>query len=437
MMIRERACIAVVVLLAASTWYALSAGERRIDTATRLQRDFLARAVAQHRHHQALARAIEDRIARGEEQEQIPPPWGTRNPGYVAAWDRPPIVLPPSPFAWIAAGSSDVVAPGFYGPGHEEITEVTSPLRLLTGHVDVLFVATNLLSAAILVVFVSLAAAGHGVDHLAAAQGASRWQLAAARGTATMIAVVGTALGALAVAVPLLQLPWTIDTIARIALLAVAITLYGLFWVAVGVLVQARSSPEAQIVAAFAAWVAIVALAPFAIDRLAAAWRPIPPRTAAIEIGRTASARVAEQNINNLIDALLRRHPDFPRPETLAPLGRMYLEGTARSEARDALIAAAEEEAIDAARTQQRFVDRLSVASPAALLTRVLTALAGTDRERYDRFLQAKAAFDREYARMFGLKRFALPESVFHADEYDQMPVFSYQDAPLIDGVAR
>jgi ABC-2 type transport system permease protein len=439
LLLRDRIVWAVLVVLGASIWYAMAIGAHRIREARAAELEFLQREQQAHLHHQTLARATEQRIASGEEHEQSPPPYGTRHPVYVAAWDRQPVVLPPSGFEWLALGNSDLYAPGFFGPEHEEVVEVRSPVQLMTGYVDLAFVCVSALPIMFLAVFYGLSqAAGDGVDRLAISQGVAARTLVAGRAAATVILVLGPTLLFVVAALPTIPVDWDAASVARVGIALAMVSVYLLFWASLAAVVDRYLvSAVASAGPLFTAWLLIVVLIPLVAHQTAAWLRPIPTRAEVIHAIRTAPERVSIADQREIVAAFLARHPDYPRPDTLAPLGRMYLEGAARNEARDQIIADAEQRIRDAGARQQQLVDALSMLSPAALLQRGLMGLAGTDRERYARFLRLKESYDAEYLRFFNPRKFDLPQSPFHAADYDRIPTMRYADEPLLSVLRR
>jgi hypothetical protein len=289
----------------------------------------------------------------------------------------------------------------------------------------------------LLAVFFALNEAGRdGPDRLSFVQGISADRLIQARAAATGVLVLGVGGACVLTGAPFVPVAWSISSATRVALIIGIIGAYGLLWLAFAIIAY-RFSCGRGLARLFTLWLLLVVLVPLAIDRIAGWARPIPSRGEALEAVRTAPERVASSDQNALMIAFLERHPDYPRPDTLAPLGRIYLEGAARSEARDELIERDEQRIVEAAARQQRLVDLLSMASPPALLQRCLTALAGTDRERYDRFLRLTAAYEQEYRRFFNQRRFALPRSVFKADDYERIPRMKYEEEPVRAVVAR
>jgi Domain of unknown function (DUF3526) len=429
---RNRVLWIVIPLIALSVWYALAAGADRIRQARAAEGDFLLRARQNHVRHQELARTIERRIADGTSEEQWPPPWGTRHPGYVAAWNRPPVILPPSSFEWLAVGSSDLYAPGFFGPEHDEISQIQSPRRMLAGYLDLAFLTIYGLPMLLVAVFYSSNQAGReGPDRLAVSQGIRIDTLIWIRAAVAAVTVLGAGVFCALLALPAMPGEWTISAIARVGLAFAAITIYGLFWLGLATVVERHGSAGASALGLFALWLLVVVLIPLAIHQTAVWLRPVPPHADVLDAIRAAPERARSADQRKLLAAFLARHPDYPQPDNLAPLGRMYLEGAARNEARDEWNEAAERRVWDAAAAQQSLVDSLSVISPAALLQRCLVGLAGTDRGRYENFLRQKEAYDAAYLRFFNLRKFALPDAVFRADEYDLIPMMHYREEPI------
>jgi hypothetical protein len=252
-----------------------------------------------------------------------------------------------------------------------------------------------------------------------------------------MVVVLGSFIVFVLLFLPFVHVTWTAAAVLRTAAALTAIALYGLFWLTAALVIESRIADGRRgVLALVMLWVSAVVVIPYAIHQTAMAFRPVPAEVTTIEAVRTAPERARTIDAREAMATLLMRHPEYPRPEALADLGRMYLEGAARNEARDALIAAAKDQVDGAASAHHGLVDRLSIASPAVLLQRSLIILAGTDRSRYVDFLRQKADYDGTYGRFFNLRRFALPRSVFSASDYDHIPRMHYQEEH-IDTVLR
>ena len=84
-----------------------------------------------------------------------------------------------------------------------------------------------------------------------------------------------------------------------------------------------------------------------------------------------------------------------------------------------------------ALRAQETLARRLAASTPAAALTGSLVQLAGTGRERYLDFIEQKRVLEDQYEAFFLPRRLALPNSIFHAADYSQIPTMTYREGAL------
>jgi hypothetical protein len=156
---------------------------------------------------------------------------------------------------------------------------------------------------------------------------------------------------------------------------------------------------------------------------------PVPPISAVIDANRAAPDALPAQDPKR-VAAFLAHHPEI-HAENLSELGRLYLNRAARREELQRLNDGEHEKWEEALRAQEALARRLAAFTPAASLTNGLIGLAGTGRERYLDFMKQKRRFEEEYEAYFFPKRLALPNSVFHAADYAQIPTMSYREEPL------
>ena len=434
LLIRERVLGIGLALLVLAMGYGFVGGQVRIKQERTDERAFAQRAQLVIARNRELAAAIERRIASGAEQEQIPPPFGSRHPRYVGTWCRPPSILPPSPLSWLAVGQSDLYPTAYAGPEYDEVSQVANPVKLLNGHWDIAFTVVYLLPLFILSLSFDLIASDRetGILRLALSQPVRLWTIL----TAKAAAVGAIALGSVAILYALGVAPGNMHSgdgmSARAVIAGIAILAYAAFWLALALALNVfnRTATENAFILA-ALWLCFVVLVPFAIDQAATKLHPVPPHVEIMNIIRAAPETVKRLSGPQVIAEFLANHPELPPADGLSDLGLLYLEGAARREALQNISDVAQGRWEDSLARQESLAHRSSYASPATVLTAALTELAGTSRARYLDFLLQKREYERTYEMFFLPRRLALPNSIFRAADYDLIPTMTYREETL------
>ena len=269
-------------MFTAAMIYPVLRGHSRIAEERSAQATFVQRADEVVVRNQQLALRIEERIAAGVEKEQIPPPFGSRHPRYAATWSRPPAILPVSSLSWLAVGQGELHAAGYAGPEHDEISQITNPLKLRIGEWDVAFSVVYLLPLFVFTLAFDLLASDRetGRLQLALSQSVRARSILLAR-TATvagMVLVATTVPYAVGIAI---SKPNPSDgMIVRGLIGGAAILLYAMFWLALTLAVNAVGcSARTNALSLLALWLLFVVLLPFAVDQIATRNHPVPPHS--------------------------------------------------------------------------------------------------------------------------------------------------------------
>jgi ABC-2 type transport system permease protein len=439
-MARDRILWIALAVLVFAMAYGFVRGNRRIAERNSAQRLFLQHAREVVTRNQRLAFAIERRIASGAEPERIPPPFGSRHPVYVAAWCRQPAVLPPSPLSWVAIGQSYLYPTGYAGPEFDEVSQIANPMKLLAGEWDISFTVVYLLPLLIIALSFDLVASDResGIMQLALSQPVRARTILLAKASTVGAAVVGTVvlvyvLGVVATGVSLRHGMLIRATIGLFAVLA-----YALFWLAVAAGLNSHHRSAAQNAFTLTAlWLLFVVLIPFAIDQIATNVHPVPPHAEIVNVARSAPETVKRIGRDQVIASFLKHHPELPSTKGISDLGLLYLEGAARREAVQQINQATQQRWEASLRQQQGLANRLSLLSPAALLTGTLIELAGTSRSRYLDFLDQTSEYRARYDKFFLLREMTLPSSLFNTADYDLIPTMTYREEPSAHVIRR
>jgi ABC-2 type transport system permease protein len=394
-------------------------------------------------HTQAIDRAIEDRIAAGIEEEQLPPPFGARHPGYPYAWCKPAIIKPAAALSWLAEGKSDIYASGYAAPHFEPVEQIDNPLRLVNGNLDVAFVLVYLLPLCILILSFDLTGSDceTGLLRLTLAQPVRFSTLLSARLGASALPVLGAMFVAAAAIVPgIHRIRDDSDIGARLLMAAAATILYALFWwfAAAAVNSMRRSAPvNATILGSF--WLLFVIFIPVTLHAAATFIYPVPPRAELIDAERSAPQRVAKLDQISLSRDFIAHHPEYGYAslDSVPGLGRVYAGSAAREEAEDRIIERETGRFREALRRQEGFIDGFSAFSPAILLNAVLTDLSGTGWRGEEAFQEQKERYVQRTIFFFRSREFRFPNGVFTSQEYDLIPFFEFQDEPVAGVIQR
>jgi ABC-2 type transport system permease protein len=432
MLVRERVLPVALPLFLVAMIYPAIRGHSRIAQQRSAEAAFVERAHGVVLRNQQLARSIEERIAAGVETEQIPPPFGSRHPRYAATWSRPPAILPASSLSWLAIGQSELYAAGYGGPEHDEISQVTNPLKLRIGDWDVEFSLVYLLP---LFVFVM------AFDLIASDRESGRLQLALSQPLRARTILLVRAATAAIIVLGATAIPYVIGIvigdpipgdgmIARALMGGIAILAYAVFWLALTLGVNAVGrDATTNALRLMTLWLLFVVLIPFAIDQIATRTHPIPAHSEITNRIRTVPDEVRSIGREQLINEYLRRQAlKISSTKELSSLAVLYLEGTARRAALEQRFENIQKEWENSLAQQQKLANRLAIISPSALLTSSLIEIAGTSRHRFRDFVHQKQEYEESYERFFLPRLLALPNSVFKSADYDLIPTMQYRE---------
>jgi len=244
LLFRDRVAWIAMGVLIVGMAYAFGSGYWQLRRERAAQIAFLSRSHEVIIRNQQVAVAIERRIAAGQEPERVPPPFGTRHPAYVAAWSRQPALLPPSPLEWLAFGQSDLYPTAYAGPEHDEVSQIGNPLALFVGRWDLSTAIIYLLPLVILAL---------GFDLTASERENGMWSLTVSqpvRGSTVLLAkwaaVSGIVLASVSAMfiVAVVLVAWNLDfgMILRVSVAALATLVYGGFWLALVLAVNAMKT---------------------------------------------------------------------------------------------------------------------------------------------------------------------------------------------------
>lgn len=239
----------------------------------------------------AMATEEEAQIAAGETVAFSS--WGARSAWAVGRSQGIQLVIPPAPLVGFAVGQSDLTPASHFVSTAPPATQVptsqpANPFNLLIGSIDLAFVVLYVLPLLLLVLSFDLLSADRdrGTLRLLLSGPISVNSLligrAATRGGVVLITT------AVLLALALLI---TGGEVGRFGLFVLVTLLYGLFWMALAVLVNAfRGSSATNAVVLAGAWLVLVVLLPALVHTTTDALYPAPERATYVAAQRTATA---------------------------------------------------------------------------------------------------------------------------------------------------
>jgi ABC-2 type transport system permease protein len=220
--------------------------------------------------------------------------------------------------------------------------------------------------------------------------------------------------------------------LARLAAWGGVVLLYGAFWFAVALFVNARRlSSAASAVALLGVWLAVVVILPAIAAAAVSVTHPAPSRIVLTTQLREATDAAASRRQDALASFLL----DHPGYEGQAGAADPYVMATALQDAAERTMApeyARFDAALDA---QRRAADRFRLLSPALIVQSALLDLAGTGEWRFRAF---EKQFDDYHAawRQYFNDRMLARQSLSSAD-ISSIPRFEFAEETLAGMLAR
>jgi ABC-2 type transport system permease protein len=345
-------------------------------------------------------------------------------------------VLPAAPLLGLSAGQSDVF------PDHYRVTarlrdaqlasnRATHPLALMTGQLDLTFVMLYLYPLLILGISYDLTATERftGTLRMLLAQGIRLHELIAGKVLARLAVVVIPPIASTVVAMTTLG----VESLPRLAVWTTFVLGYGLFWLALAVLVNARGkAASANALTLAGAWLALVVLVPAIVNVVARMVYP-PPSRVELAITSRVATRAAVVEGSRLLGRFLEDHPSSGIGQQ--GMQQYYL----LQDAREAEVARRLQPVLDVYEQQhsrqRQFVSRAQYLSPTILTQLALTDAAGTSGHRHRRFNGQVLDFQRLWKAHFPAD--VLAAAVVTPALLSAEPVFGYREEPLAMVVRR
>lgn len=240
-------------------------------------------------------------------------------------------------------------------------------------------------------------------------------------------------------------LPASAHGLMALAQWAGVVLLYSLFWAAVAIAVCAACGNRMSAAfAGFGAWLVLAILIPGALSAIVQASAPVPQRERYVQAMRDANDQVAA----NKLSSLARFYDSHPGWKPAGALDKVSasVSRLQRAQELERVMASVDREFQLAAEQRRALFDRLQGFSPVTLAYQSLTALAGNDAVRHQRFLaevQRHQQTLRDYFQQaiqlsaLGDERKPCPQTClggYGFRDFDQVPVFT--PSPSLAGLS-
>lgn len=384
-----------------------------------------------------IVKAENEAVAAGKAGEY--PGLGPRHPFTVANnLGRRSAVLPPSPLASFAIGQSDIYLNNYkVSAGLKESfmisKDLESPFKLLSGYVDVAFVIVYLFPLLILALGFNLLSGEkeQGILSMLLSNPVSLVHLLLAkiaiRAAVIFIPTFAIALGSLFFGNS------GID-VGTIGLWMIAVLVYGLFWIALAVAVNAlghSSATNAVILASV--WIGFVVVLPAVVNLTATTLYPVPSRIEFVTAMRGES-QAADKRGSELLARYIEDHPEIgAAADTKNEDGKD--DFAMLSMAKNDLVARALQPVQDRFNAQlmaqQAVISRFRFVSPAILMQESLFVISGTGISRYRSFVTQVEQFHAEWRSYFTPRMFE--KRAVTVNDVTAAPEFDLKDETLAD----
>ncbi|MBM3725906.1 MAG: DUF3526 domain-containing protein [Acidobacteria bacterium] len=353
-------------------------------------------------------------------------------------------VMPPAPLGALAIGQSDLYPYYFRVSTNSRETflnndEVENPVHLLTGRFDLAFVLLYLYPLVILAFSYNLVSSEKesGTLALTLSQPVSLRRLVMAKVLlrAAFVAALAVLLSAAGVIIGGTNLAaegaWS-----RLLVWAAVTAMYGAFWFALAIAVNALGRGSATNAMTLAgAWLLFVIVIPSVLNVAIKALYPVPSRVELIQAIRVAGDESTRQG-SKLLARYLEDHPELA-PPSKGPGGPPDF-GTllvAVNEATERKVQPVLAEFDAQLANQQSMVDRLRYLSPAIVAQSAFNDLAGSSAHRYKHFLAGVDEYHRQW-RGFFVPRILRKEKL-NASDLARLPAFTFREEPTADVTGR
>lgn len=341
--------------------------------------------------------------------------------------------LPFTPTAALSVGQSDLL-PSTAGVSvlslqrtEADKTGFENPLSFLAGRFDLSFAVVYLFPLIILALSYNLLSGEReqGTLQLLLSQPVSLRSIALGKAALRAMLIFGLVAPVTLIGLILSGADWRGGGfLTRLSLWVVAVVIYGAFWFALALIVNASGASSATNAVALAAcWLLLALIIPSLLNVTVSSLYPVPSRVELITALRGVNLDMRRDG-GRLLSEFYQDHPELI-PEGRGPdvndLGLAFVNIQQESKRRTGAV---EERFESQLAKQQQFVNRFRFLSPAVVMQEALNEIAGTGGPRYQRFREQVAQHDRRWTEFF-LPRIYKNAKLTAAD-YDAVPRFQF-----------
>ncbi|MCY3630787.1 MAG: DUF3526 domain-containing protein, partial [Bacteroidota bacterium] len=348
--------------------------------------------------------------------------------------------LPFEPFSIIATGQSDIYSNYkkiilYFNESYEmNNTELVSPIEQLFGQLDLSFVWINILPLIIILTSFNILSKERETGRLSliASQPISlpMWllkKIALRFFTISACLIVFSAILLLAFQVAVFQ------NFTLFIQLALIIVFYSAFWFLLSFLVNLlKYSSDRSLIILTSFWALFVFLIPSIINQIGSELNPVSPRIEIINHLQKVYNE-AEGNFDEKFEELYKIHPDWVSDDPVTkdisnPTGWNinYLAKQYIAQLEHKPVLEAYEQQID---NRNKWMQKVSIVSPAMIVQRSLTEIAGTSTQHYRSFLRQSRDYAQDYREYVFQKLFT--NHKFTKDEIRELPEFIFDQSEI------
>lgn len=355
-------------------------------------------------------------------------PWVTpQNPMNIGNMNARVVAMPANDMAFMATGQSDIythyIKPTVFGDDYAlNVSEMSSPIQLLFGSFDLVFVVIYLLPLIIIAFSFNILSEERerGSLRLLASQPISihKWVL-----QKLGIRLLWMILIIILVTVIVFLLN-QIGSFSGFLLFVLACSVYMLFWFSLAFMVNIIIGKSAQnAFALLGFWIVLVLLVPSAINQLSDTLYPIPPRSYLVNEVRELKAEATKKQ-DEILDNFLRDHPEYASQngEQSHSFWHNYMASQDLVKEQLQPLLSNYEKNLS---LRHQWVDNLQWLSPAILVQQTLIDRAGTSKTEYENYWNQATQFSEEWKRYFMPLLYS--DQTFTTSHFKQLPEFEYK----------
>lgn len=359
------------------------------------------------------------------------PYWALPNDAAAVGNNYPRVAYKaPSELSFIAVGQSDIythtVKPTLRSDAANlNFTELKSSVNLLFGSFDIAFAIIYLLPLIIIALSYNILSyeREHGSLMLLASQPISIFNWTLKKVLVRYLSISAIILLTLFITF-LVNGVSIIENFTGFIWLGALSLLYALFWFGVAFAVNMTAGSSAKnAITLLGVWVFFGLLVPSVLNLSANTIYPVPSRTALINDMRSVKAEASKRQ-DEVLDSYLRDHPEYALRDSTSNYSFWHTYFASQKMVIDAIAPKIQNFDMQL-KNQQTWVNKLRFLSPAIIVQRGLTQIAGTSSDNYSDFRYQVLSFtERWRAHHFN---FIYNNEMFAKKDMEALPEFIYE----------